>query len=119
MPEQELVRGRLEIPTAEGGCVSDAIEDRRRYNREFMRRWRADPFRLAAEQARRRERYYGGQKQRRIERAASSPHARERDKKLCGFCWKRPALKKIVRLQVSESAPDGYVKVRIPYCGEC
>jgi hypothetical protein len=26
---------------------------------------------------------------------------------------------KIVRLQVSESAPDGYVKMHIPYCGVC
>ena len=119
MPEQGLLHSSYGVNAEARSGATDATEDRRRYNREFMRRWRADPFHLAAEQAKRRERYYGGQKQRRIAQVGSSPQARKRDKELCGFCWKRRAVKKITRLQVSENAPDGYVKVRIPYCGQC
>jgi hypothetical protein len=119
MPDQELVRGSLDVSADSGSRDQDAVEDRRRYNREFMRRWRADPFHVAVERAQRRQRYLEVHKQRKIERSASSPQARERDGKLCGFCWKRRAVRKIARLQVCESAPDGYVKVRIPYCGQC
>ena len=117
MPDQLLGESAL---AAAGETQAEAeMEDKRRHNREFMRRWRTDPVHLARERANRRARYYDGQKQRRIERVARSPQARAHDEKLCGFCWKRAAVKKIVRLQVSESAPDGYVKVRMPYCGQC
>jgi hypothetical protein len=119
MPDPTVARSSFEPLPDAGHNEADAVEDKRRYNREFMRRWRADPFHLAMERARRRERYYGGQKQRRVSRADSSTPSSEHHETLCGFCWKRPALKKIARLRVCESAPKGYVKVRIPYCGEC
>lgn len=119
MPDQGRVRSSVGISAEAESREGNPVEDKRRYNREFMRRWRADPFHLAAERAQRRQRYYAVHKQRRMERRATSRPASEGDEKLCGFCWKRPALRKIVRLQVSESAPDGYVEVRIPYCGEC
>jgi len=119
MPGQGAVRSSQDVSKETGSCKGDTGEDKRRYNREFMRRWRADPFHLALEQAQRRQRYYEVHKRRKIERDSSSPQARERDEKLCAFCWKRRAVRKIARLQVCESAPDGYVKVRIPYCGEC
>ena len=118
MPDQALVRNSLSR-SVEKRCCEAEVEDKRRHNREFMRRWRADPFHLAAEKAKRRERYYAVQKQRKIEHESCSPRVREQTARLYGFCFKRAAVRKIVRLRISENAPDGYVKVRIPYCGHC
>ncbi len=119
MPDQRLTRSSLAVPMGHTQCEADASEDKRQYNREFMRRWRADPLHAALEREKRRQRYYDGQKQRRLNRLVSSAQSSGRKGKMCGFCWKRPAREKIVRLQVCERASDGYVKVRIPYCGEC
>lgn len=120
MPDERLVRNSAEVVSGHSGAPeAQAREERRRYNREFMRRWRADPSHHAMERSQRQQRYYGGQKQQQIEKTSSSRQRASGGKRLCGFCWRRPALRKIVRLQVSEAAPDGYVKVRIPYCGEC
>ncbi len=118
MPDQAVVRDSLSRFAGKGCCEAE-VEDKRRQNREYMRRWRTDPFHLAEEKAKRRERYYAVQKQRKIERESSSPRVREQTARLCGFCFKRAAVRKIVRLRISDNAPDGYVKVRIPYCGHC
>ena len=91
-----------------------ADEDKRRYNREFMRRWRSDPFHRALERAKRRQRYHSRQKQ--------SPRrniAKNQNPNVCGFCWRRPAVSQIARLQMRDGGLPGYVQVRIPYCGEC
>jgi hypothetical protein len=118
VPDQALLQSSV-TGSALTRCSEDEPADKRRQNREFMRRWRANPVHLAAEQARRRERYYAVQKQRGIERMSRSPQTRERDRKLCGLCSKRLAVRNIARLQVSDASADGYVKVVIPYCGHC
>jgi hypothetical protein len=117
MLDQTLV-GNSHGSRPDPGREAGSEEERRRYNREFMRRWRADPFHLAEEQAQRRQRYYAS-KQRHIQHPAAAEKASGGAKRMCGFCWKRPAVRKIMRLQVCESAPDGYAKVAIPYCGKC
>jgi hypothetical protein len=38
---------------------------------------------------------------------------------VCGFCRYRAPVREVVRLRVDEKVPGGYVKVRVPYCGEC
>jgi hypothetical protein len=87
-------------------------QKRRQYNREYMRRWRQDPVHRYAENAHRLERSH--------ERKATTPTWRvERANPLCGFCGKSPSVTHVARLRISESTPDGYVKVRIPYCGQC
>ena len=94
-----------------------AAEEKRRYNREFMRRWRADPRNHAVEREKRRRWYYERHKPR-LARDASLSAGRQRQR-LCGFCSRLPATGEIARLRVSETSPGGYVQVRIPYCGQC
>jgi hypothetical protein len=95
------------------------IEERRRYNREFMRRWRADPFNQAMERKKRRDWYYERQKQRQPRERSKRCRALDQKKGVCGLCWRRPAVTTIVRLQICEGASQQYAQVRIPYCGEC
>jgi len=92
-------------------------EQRRRYNREYMRSWRANPVNRIEERENRRR----WQFERKLREALKSPapFTNERGKPVCGFCRINPPLREIVRLQVSEIAPRGYVELRIPYCGEC
>jgi hypothetical protein len=92
-------------------------EARRRYNREYMRRWRSDPRNYRREHECR-ERAYWRQK---ISRARSERrlYINRRGQAVCGFCWKRPPVRMAERLRISEAARTGYVKVLIPCCGEC
>ena len=119
MSDESAMQASLGVTSETSGLPRDEIEDRRKQNREFMRRWRTDPCHLEMERSQRRRRYYDVQKQRPNRGPGISPQTTDNEKKRCGFCWKRPAVGKIVRLQVSESAPDGYVKMHIPYCGVC
>lgn len=93
------------------------LEKRRRYNRQYMRSWRADPNHRNHERKNRKRWHY----ERKV-RAARGSYARfmnEHGEPVCGFCRKNPVQTEIVRLQVSENAPHGYVKLRIRYCGTC
>ncbi|MGH9692346.1 MAG: hypothetical protein ACRD4C_14920 [Candidatus Acidiferrales bacterium] len=96
---------------------ADATEDKREYNREFMRRWRSDPIHQAREREKRRQWYYNRQKQRTLGQTDSGG-VTQGAAAFCAFCW-RPAVCKIARLRMCDGAPRGYVEVRIPYCGEC
>jgi len=93
------------------------LAKRRRYNREYMRAWRANPAHRSNER-KNRERWQYERKLRAL-RSPQEPFASSCGKPVCGFCRKNPPLGEIVRLQVSESAPRGYVALRIPYCGQC
>jgi hypothetical protein len=96
---------------------AEAAEERRRYNREFMRRWRSDPLHQAVERAKRRHSYAREKRRRAVERR-NRRQACNGNPAHCAFC-SRPAVRQIVRLRPSADAPEGYVKIRIPYCGEC
>src|SRR5271155_2457535 len=84
------------------------IEERRRYNREFMRRWRADPFNHAMERKKRRDWYYDQQKQRQPRARPSRNRAPDEKRGVCGLCWRRPAVTTIVRLQICGTESDKY-----------
>jgi hypothetical protein len=93
------------------------MDARRRYNREYMRRWRADPqncererfTRLRAELQRRVRPMFGG---RRL-------FLNRRGRAVCGFCWRGQPIKMVERLRISETEAREYMKVQIPCCAEC
>ena len=93
------------------------FDGQRQYKREYMRRWRADPGHQAHERGKRKE-WYHDRKSRETQQGCG-PYMNDCGEPVCGFCHLRPSLETVVRLQVCDSAPGGYVKVRIPYCGQC
>lgn len=101
----------------EGGGQRAFLEKRRQYNRQYMRAWRANPLHQAHERENRDrwnyERKLGDARSDRI------PYTNERGERVCGLCRRQAPVTEIVRLQVCDVAPQGYVEVRIPYCGEC
>ena len=90
---------------------------RRQYNRRYMRAWRADPVHHAHERENRDRWNY----ERKLREARSDriPYTNERGECVCGLCRRQAPVTEIVRLQVCDFAPRGYVEVRIPYCGQC
>ncbi len=99
----------------EGGA--GAREHRRQYRREYMRRRRACPELQAAERDRRQRAYYA----RKARRAQFQPgqNTNLRGEEVCAYCGRRPPVEHVMRLQISEQASDGFVEVRLPYCGLC
>ncbi len=93
------VVGRVEATT------DGRTEEHRRYNRAYMRRWRADPRHRDRERANRENCQYLRKLR---DLAQGNP--------MCGFCHQRPPRSKVVRLS---PVPRGYVKVLVPYCGQC
>jgi hypothetical protein len=79
---------------------------RRRYKRNYMRVWRARPGNCERERGTR-QRSYANQK---LHRAG------EPVQRLCGFCHQRVPIEKVVRLR---PVGNGYVEMRVPYCGQC
>lgn len=93
-------------------------EEHRRLNREYMRRWRADPGHRARERAR--SRFYSRERKgRTAANCCGPPFTNARGELVCGFCLLRPAVEQVTRLRISESGPEEYVEVLIPYCGGC
>ncbi len=99
------------------GARLDAIR-RRLYNRNYMRRWRADAVHLALERSNRRRWHY----ERKL-REATNNEVDDRTGRqapgVCAYCGKHAHGKDVVRLVVCEGAPEGFVEVRVPYCGKC
>ena len=79
---------------------------RRRYSRDYMRRWRADPCNRNRERGMW-QRWGFEQKC----REASEPA-----RPVCALCHRRTPVMKVPRLQ---PARGGYVEVLVPYCGVC
>jgi hypothetical protein len=96
-----MVTGIVNKAAAEPGY----LEARRRYNREYMRRWRADPRHRNCERANR-ERWQH------LRKFQDLVHG----KRVCGFCHQRAPKEEVLRLF---PVPKGYVEVRVPYCGQC
>ncbi len=99
------------------GVRAALVAKRRRYNRLYMRTWRANPAHLAAERANRERWHY----ERKLRSALKEHSAGDGDHSnpACGFCRRHPPVTKVWRLEIRDLAPRGYVEVRIPYCGEC
>jgi len=100
-----------------GARIGKRTEARRRYNREYMRRWRGDP-RHRQREVESRMRAYWKQK---LRRATSERrlYINGCGQAVCGFCWRRPPVRMAERLRISEAARSGYVRALIPCCGEC
>ena len=96
--------------------TESSLEEKRRYKREFMRRWRANPRHRLRESLNRTQWAYARKKR---QAEAHVSHTNARGELKCGICGKLPPVTEVVRLRVSESAPKGYVEVRIPYRGNC
>jgi len=93
------------------------LEKRRRYNRLYMRSWRSDPRHQEYERANR-ERWHYERKMRNSLRI-HDPYTDDRGDPVCGFCRKSRVVTRVLRLEIRDYAPRGYVEVRVPYCGEC
>jgi ribosomal protein L32 len=93
------------------------LDKRRRYNRLYMRAWRADPAHTASERANRARWHY----QRKLREALrdSKVGTEKVAHPVCGFCRRYPPVAIVRRLEIRDLAPTGYVGVRVPYCGEC
>jgi hypothetical protein len=85
---------------------SRLLAQRRKYNRKYMRRWRANPKNQRRERLSRR----GWLETRKIGRVA------RRTGRVCGFCHLRAARSEVIRLR---PAANGFVEVRMLYCGQC
>jgi hypothetical protein len=99
------------------GMRHPLLEKRRRYNRLYMRSWRADPRHRARERAHREQWHY--ERKLRDSLRPYDPYADDRGVPVCGFCRKHPPVTKVLRLEIRDQAPRGYVEIRVPYCGEC
>lgn len=93
------------------------LEQKRRYNRRYMRRWRADPAHESLEREKRRQWYYERKAREAPEKLP--PFTNDRGEPVCGFCRRSPAVTQILRLGACGGVPGGYVELRIPYCGQC
>jgi hypothetical protein len=96
---------------------SALLAKRRRYNRLYMRSWRADPRHQAYERANR-ERWHYERKLRNAMRI-HHPGFDDHGDPVCGFCRRGPVVERVQRLEIRDLAPRGYVEIRVPYCGEC
>lgn len=100
-----------------GNGKLDLREVRRRYNREYMRRWRTDP-RNRLRNLEDRMRWYYERKVRDAMRPGAGP-APVNGKSICGFCHRGLAVRQVARLQVSSGLLERFVEVVVPYCGVC
>ena len=102
---------------ASGNGKPDLREVKRRYNREYMRRWRTDSRNRLRNLEDRTRWYY----ERKLRDALRPEPERVllHHKPGCGFCHRRPAVCQIMRLQVSEGLLEPFIEVRVPYCGVC
>jgi hypothetical protein len=94
------------------------LEDLRRYKREYMRQWRADP-RNRMQDWLNRLRWHSQRKLRSALASARLANAKPSRAPLCGLCHLSPAITTVKRLKCSENSRDGYVEEQVLYCGEC
>jgi hypothetical protein len=91
-------------------------ERRKKQNREYMRRRRADPQFQKDEKRRR-----SGERERAFLRKANSGDGGGQQTVIqkCWICRKRAAIEVITRLKPSTAVRSGFVQVRVAYCGFC
>jgi hypothetical protein len=82
------------------------FEERRQYNRQSMRRWRADLSHHAYEPDNR-QRCYHERKSQKVQ-GNGGLYASDRGESVCGSCRQRPSLEEVVRVQICDSAPSGF-----------
>jgi len=92
-------------------------EERRQYNREYMRRWRSHADHQRDERGRRRRSYYQRKSLAALQDAG--PGAGCEDRNICGFCRLKRSVGAVERLLINEDEPSGFISILVPYCGEC
>jgi hypothetical protein len=113
-----MPRKRIETVSMGERAADRAVLDARRMrNKSYMRRWRANAKRRDRERIRRVARY--SELKSLAARPGSQKNNHEGTEGVCMICRRRPPVREITRLRVCESAPGGFEKVLIPYCGEC
>jgi hypothetical protein len=116
--DRELSRGTPFADDASDELIQLQLrEEKRRYIREYMRRWRSRPDRRQIEHQSRRRCY----RERKVRCAAGAMHSpvNSANASMCAICRKRPSTTTIVRLRLLDKAPYNYAEMRVPYCGEC
>jgi hypothetical protein len=93
-------------------------EERRARNREYMKKWRANPEHQKIER-KRRDHDYIIREQRCAERLRLHPYTGVRGQPQCGFCGLGRPVEIVERLRIAETADGEYLRVLIPYCGHC
>jgi hypothetical protein len=110
-------RGRLPKEAANRIAESLRAELKRRYKRDYMRRWRSDPRNAAQEAEARRQGYYDRKCRRAL--AQEAEETRSAAEPACGICGRKPPVCEIERLVILADKNGSFVPVRIPYCGIC
>jgi hypothetical protein len=82
-----------------------------------MRAWRADPRHRLRERVTRAKSYFA--RKMRDALRERRPFTNDSGMQVCGFCGKLPPIGLIQRLQIRQTPRGEFVKVRIPYCGQC
>ena len=100
-----------------GRALERKLEAHRRYNREYMRCWRADPAHRERERLARKCGYPGRKERRAVKNYR--PYTNLRGEPICGFCRTKCAIAEVVRLLPTRRTRTGFVEIRLPYCGEC
>lgn len=90
---------------------------KRRYKRDYMRRWRRDPRNVAQEAEARKRSYYARKCRRVLSEMLADAHVDA--KATCGFCGRRSPVCEIERLVIGADANRSFTPVRVPYCGIC
>lgn len=91
------------------------LEERRRYNREYMRMWRSDPENRRRECLSRTR--WDAHRKLQSTRVPANADMTTRGKPTCGLCHLRAPVCHVMRLRI---LPSGEFKqVRVPYCGQC
>lgn len=116
MPEKHAAKSTRGQKEKQSSYEGSAVERKRRYKREFMRRWRANPDHRMRESLMRRKWNYDRKKR---DASQLPPEINTRGNMKCAICGMLPPVTEVVRLRVSQTAPGGYVEVRLPYCGHC
>jgi hypothetical protein len=111
----ELVEQLADDGTRRSENAASGIARRRKRNREYMRRRRADPTRNAQEQDQRKNRQHSTS----ASSASISANVPQPMGRVCAICHLRAAVEEITRLEPSELTRGGYVQVKLPYCGRC
>jgi hypothetical protein len=89
--------------------TGEQLEKRRRYNREYMRKWRTDPVH------RKRECQYR-LRHSLLRKVKLLPVTRSGATKRCAFCKQRQPITTVHRLAPS---PRGFLSIYLVYCGQC
>lgn len=90
---------------------------RKKYNRSYMRQWRANAQPKPEKKSCRRGTNPRCPQGRFLPKSQSHPE--RHGSPLCGICGRVQAICAVTRLEITQESPGGFRIVRVPYCGSC